>query len=267
MRGGRVELHSQGNRVDMQAKLYVILGSHSCRTGMLMLEHKGIHYRRVDLPTGLHPLALRLLGFDGNVGPLRSIGDRSGRLLGTLDRMGTVPAMRLRGERVRTNRAIARFLERHYPEPALFPDDQEQRSVVEDAERWGDEVFQMAARRLVLAAAMRGGDAVVDRGDDGRLGPLLFRGAATRRATSYVFGRFIFAANADSERELLLALGPMLDRIDAWIDAGVLNGERLYAADFMIAPSLALLCYRPDVRAQIERRGALALVDRVLPAP
>jgi hypothetical protein len=28
---------------------------------MLMLEHKGIPYRRVDLPAGLHPVALRLL--------------------------------------------------------------------------------------------------------------------------------------------------------------------------------------------------------------
>jgi hypothetical protein len=34
----------------------------------------------------------------------------------------------------------------------------------------------------------------------------------------------------------------------------------------MIAPSLALLCYRPDLRAEIEGRPALALVDRVLPA-
>jgi hypothetical protein len=47
----------------MEAKLYVILGSHACRTGMLMLEHKGIEYKRVQLPTGLHPLALRLRGF------------------------------------------------------------------------------------------------------------------------------------------------------------------------------------------------------------
>ena len=48
------------------AKLYVILGSHACRTGMLMLEHKGIEYERVELPAGLHPVALRLRGFAGN---------------------------------------------------------------------------------------------------------------------------------------------------------------------------------------------------------
>ena len=45
----------------MDAKLYVILGSHACRTGMLLMEHKGIEYERVELPTGVHPFALRLV--------------------------------------------------------------------------------------------------------------------------------------------------------------------------------------------------------------
>jgi glutathione S-transferase len=251
----------------MEAKLYVILGSHSCRTGMLLLEHKGVSYRRVEVPTGLHPLALRLLGFEGNPAPLRSTGERPNRPLGVLDRLGTVPALRMHGERVKTNRAIARFLEQHHPDPPLFPDDPQQRLAVEEAERWGDEVFQMAARRLVLAATVPGPDGLIDGGDRGRLGPLLYRRTATRRLASYAFGRVIFAAGPSREREVLGALEGMLDRVDAWIEAGVLGGERLHAADLMIAPSLALLCYRPDARAEIERRPALALVDRVLPEP
>ena len=251
----------------METKLYVILGSHACRTGMLLLEHKGIPYRRVEVPTGLHPLALRLLGFAGSIEPLRSTGEGPNRLLGTLDRLGTVPALRMGGERVQTNRAIARFLERRHPDQPLFPDDPQQRSAVEEAERWGDEILQMAARRLVLAAAVRGEDGLVDRGDRGRLGPLLFRRAATRRLASYAFGRVVFAAGRSGEREVSRALGAMLDRVDDWIGAGVLGGERLNAADLMIAPSLALLCYRPDARAEIERRPALALVDRILPQP
>ena len=59
----------------------------------------------------------------------------------------------------------------------------------------------------------------------------------------------------------------MLDRVDGWIEAGVLNGEELNAADFMIAPSLALLSYRPDVRQEIEQRRAIELLDRLLPEP
>jgi glutathione S-transferase len=121
----------------------------------------------------------------------------------------------------------------------------------------------------VLPAAVRGEDGLLDRGDRGRLGPLLFRRAATRRLASYAFGRVVFAAGPSGEREVSRALGAMLDRVDAWINAGVLGGERLNAADFMIAPSLALLCYRPDTRAELERWPALALAlaDRILPQP
>ena len=59
----------------------------------------------------------------------------------------------------------------------------------------------------------------------------------------------------------------MLDTVDDWIAAGVLNGETLNAADLMIAPSLALLTYRSDVRPGVEARPLGALVDRVLPEP
>jgi hypothetical protein len=59
----------------------------------------------------------------------------------------------------------------------------------------------------------------------------------------------------------------MLDRIDAWITEGVLGGAQLNAADFMVAPSLALILYRPDVLPLFEGRPALQLVDRLLPEP
>ena len=59
----------------------------------------------------------------------------------------------------------------------------------------------------------------------------------------------------------------MLDRIDAWIAEGVLGGAQLNAADFMIAPSLALILYRSDVLPLFEGRPALELVDRLLPEP
>jgi hypothetical protein len=82
-----------------------------------------------------------------------------------------------------------------------------------------------------------------------------------------ISAQFAFRASPDAERELLEALPAMLDRIDAWIGAGVLNSRALNAADFMIAPSLALLAYRLDLRSEIESRPGGALVDRVLPEP
>ena len=129
------------------AKLYVILGSHACRTGMLMLDHKGISYRAVNLPTGLQPMLLSLHGFRGNA-VHRRIGGRRPSMLAMADRLGTVPALRYDGDRVQTNREIARFLDRLRPDPPLFAADPERRAAIEEAERWGDEVLQMTARRL-----------------------------------------------------------------------------------------------------------------------
>jgi hypothetical protein len=44
--------------------LYVIPGSHACRSAMLMLDHKRVPYRRVDVVTLTHPVVARLHGFD-----------------------------------------------------------------------------------------------------------------------------------------------------------------------------------------------------------
>jgi glutathione S-transferase len=247
--------------------LYVIAGSHSCRAAMLMLAHKRLGYRRVTLPTGAHPMFLRTLGFAGNREPIRSVDGAAHRTLATLDRLGTVPALRRGRERVQGSRAIARFLERLRPQPALFPDDAERRLAVEAAEQWGDEAFQMTARRLALTGAMHGLDALRARANDGRLGPLLAKRERLREINSSVAARLIFRADADAERRLLAELPAMLDRIDAWIADGLLDGPQLNVADLMIAPSLALIAYRLDLRPQIEARPAGTLLERVLPEP
>jgi len=240
-----------------QARLYVILGSHACRTGMLLLEHKGIDYRAVRLPTGMHPLALRVLGFSANRRPLRDLDGKRPPMLATADRMGTVPALRMNGTRVKTNSGIARHLDEIQPEPPLFPADPARRAAVEEAERWGDDELQMVARRLALVAAT---DA-----DDGRLGPLLFEHATVRRAAIGLFRRFVFDADAETERALRAKLPSMLDRVDSWIADGTLNGEQLYAADYVIAPSLALLTYVRDLQPELAARPLIALLDRLLP--
>lgn len=247
--------------------LYVIRGSHAARTGMLLLEHKGIAYRPVNLPIGLHPLIVRLRGFPGNPGPVRELTGAKSQGLGLADRLGTVPALAFGEERVQGNMKIARFLDRVQPNPPLFPADPGLRKEVEEEERWGDDVFQMIARRLVLAAVLRGLDALQDRGDTGRLGTLLWRHETVRFLGARLLARYAFGATKRTEPDMLAALPAMLDRIDARVDAGVLNAKQLNAADMMIAPSLALLCYRRDLRPEIESRSAAALIDRLLPRP
>ena len=249
------------------AKLYVIHGSHACRAGSLMLEHKGIAYRRVVLPTGAHPMLVRALGFPGHRKPIRNVDGATPGPLALLDRLGTVPALRYGSERVQTNRAIAEFLDRARPQPALFPADPERRAAVEQAQLWGDEVFQMFARRIVLAGSRHGLDALRDRANDGRLGPLLAKDERSRTLNSQIAARMIFKASPNAEPEMLAELPAMLDRIDGWIAGGVLGGAELNAADYMVAPSLALIAYRLDVRPQIEARPAWAWLERVLPEP
>jgi glutathione S-transferase len=243
-------------------KLYVIPGSHACRSAMLMLEHKRVPYRRVDIVTLLHPLVVRLHGFDAG-GQTRTAGGRRTFGLRLGDRLGTVPALAVNGHRISTNHGIARFLDERRPQPPLFPADPEQRAAVEDAERWANETLQMAARWIAGAAVVRDPAGFSRSAADGRLGYLLYKRALTRRLIVPRILRGVFAAGSAAEPEL----PPMLDRIDAWIADGILGGAQLNAADFMVAPSLALILYRPDVMPMFEGRAALALVDRLLPEP
>ena len=215
--------------------LYVIPGSHACRSAILMLEHKQLAYRRVDLVTLLHPLAVRLRGFDA--GPeTRVAGARRPLPLRMGDRLGTVPALAFDGQRVSTNRQIARFLEDRHPERPLFPGDPGQRAV-EEVERWANDTLQMAARRILLAAHDR--SALSRSAAQGRMGYLLYRRRLVRRLVISALGRFVFAVDRAAECDPVADLPAMLDRIDTWIADGVLGGAQLNAADFMVAPSLA----------------------------
>lgn len=249
------------------AKLYVISGSHACRTAVLALDLKGVEFRTVVLPTGLHPFAARLLGFPGNPQPIRSVDGRTHAGLAAMDRMGTVPALEYEGRRIQTNRKILPFLEELRPEPPLYPTDPERRAAAAEAVRWGDETLQMAARRIVMAAAGLSLDALYERGARGRLGPLLASREPTRLLLNAFASRTAFKAGTARSSELRATLPPMLDRIDSWIADGTLNGEQLGAADLTIVPSLALLDYRLDLREELRSRPSYALLERVLPEP
>ena len=247
-------------------KLYVIPGSHACRSGILMLEHKRVPYKRVDVLTLTHPVRVRLHGFNAggqsrNAGGKRTLGIRLG------DLMGTVPALDADGDKVSTNHGIARYLDERHPERPLLPADPELRARVEEAEAWANGQLQMAARRIPGVAIVRDPAKYAKTSGDGRMGYLLYKNELARRLiVPRIIGR-IFRANPANDAALLAELDEMLDKIDAWIGEGVLNGPELNVADFMVAPSLALILYRDDVRPRFEGRPALDLVDRLLPEP
>jgi glutathione S-transferase len=221
----------------MTATLYAIPGSHAVRTGELMLEHKGIPFRRVNFPPGPHRLLVRVVGFRGDRVPAVKFAD---------------------GRRAQGTRELPRVLDELVPEPPLVPDD----SRALEAEAWADDVLQQWARRMVTSAGAADPDALSGRGTDGRLGVLLTRRDRTRR---YVARAVLVAFRASKEqlRDDRERTGEILDRVDEWIAEGVLNGEQLRSPDFAVASSLALVEYIVALRPELQRRPLVALMDRV----
>jgi glutathione S-transferase len=224
------------------ATLYVIPGSHPSMTARLMLESKGIDYKRVDLMPVIAKGALKALRFPGI----------------------TVPALKLDGRRIQGSKQIARELDRLRPEPPLFPGDPDRRAAVEEAERWGDEVLQAMTRRILWNAIRRNRAALGAYAEGARLGIPI--GVAVKTAAPIVAAAARIN-NADDEhvRQDLARLPGALERIDDWIEEGLLDSETLNAADFQIATSVRLLMTMDDLRPAIEHRPAGELAMRVAP--
>lgn len=226
----------------MEARLYVIPASHPSISAALMLEHKGIAYKRTDLLPVISKGALRALGFPRK----------------------TVPAIKIDGQRVQGSREIARELERLRPEPPLFPSDPEKRVAVEEAERFGDEELQHPIRQLLWWSIKKDKAPLRSYSEGAKLGVPIDLAMMTAAPIVALSARFNEAGDENVRRDLA-ALPALLQRVDDWIAAGVLNGELLNAADFQIAPSLGLALTLDDLRPAIEGRPAGELAKRVVP--
>ena len=219
----------------MPASVYVVHGSHPCATVEKAFELKGVPVRRVELPPPSHVVVMRAL-FGGR----------------------TVPGVRFEdGEKVQGSRAILRALERRVPEPALYGD-----PAIDEAERWGDEVFQPIARRVLWPALARS-PRTIHAFQEGQSNPKLPMPAVLAAAPLIVrVERRINDATDEATQADLRALPGHLDRVDAWIAEGVLGGERANAADLQIGATIALLHRVGDVRPLIAGRPAEELAFR-----
>jgi glutathione S-transferase len=127
-------------------RLYVVHGSHPCAAVEKAMSIKGLSYDVTEWPPTLHaPMQLALFG------------------------ARTVPALKLDGEKISGSRAIMRRLDRLRPDPPLYPADATARARVEEAELWGDEVFQPIARELIWAGFTHSPAAMVSYGEHSRL--------------------------------------------------------------------------------------------------
>lgn len=227
----------------MKVTLYGIPGSHPVRSARLMLDYKGIDYKNVDLfPVVSRVVVPHVLRFPSN----------------------RVPAMKIDDLKVQGTRDIARELDAVRPDPPLFPSDPQARAAVEEAESWGDE-FQQIPRTIIWWAFKN-----VPSSDqasflaDAKLG--LPAGFLAKTGAPIVWGARKLNDSHDAEVQRRIAEIPAaLDKIDAWIAEGVLDGEHLNAADFQIGTSLRLLESMADLRPAIEGRPAGKLAERVQP--
>lgn len=211
-------------------------------TGRLMLEHKGIAYRRVDLIPALHKPALRALRFGAT----------------------TVPALRVDGRPIQGTLEISRALDELVPQAPLFPGEAGARRRVEEAERWGEGVLQPVPRRLSWWAVRR-------RPSDGRsflegarLGLPIGVAAVFIRPVAAIEAA-INAATDDSVQADLTQLPALLDHVDELVSEGVLGGAEPNAADFQIATSVALLASFDDLRPGLDGRAGLDLARGLVP--
>ncbi|MEA2386988.1 MAG: glutathione S-transferase [Thermoleophilaceae bacterium] len=224
----------------MSVKLYVIPGSHPSKAAELMLEHKGVPFKRVDLVTSMHRPALKLLGFPRK----------------------TVPAMKADDRKFQGTREISRALDEIKPDPPLHPSD-----AVTEAERWGDEELQPIPRRLAWWALLhlngkQRTEAARKSLEGYRVG--LPIGVAARTVLPIAKASARYNNSTDEAVKADLAVLPeRLDRVDALLAEGVIGGDQPNAADFQIATSVKLLLGYEDLAPYVEGRPAAEHARRI----
>lgn len=206
----------------MTVVLYWMSISHPSQVARKMLDLKSVEYEIVDVVPLSQRIYLRAAGFSG----------------------GTVPALKLDGQRIQGSRQIARALDERWPEPALFPADPELRARVEEAERWGEQQLQPIPRRLFRYGLARNPQL--------REWVLKAQGLPTPALTARVirpalewYARTVEAdgrrATVAGVRADLAALPALLDRVDQLLGDGTLAIDPPNAAALQVMVSVNLM--------------------------
>jgi glutathione S-transferase len=226
----------------MTTRLYVLPASHPATTAALMLDLKGIAYKRTDLMPVVSKGILRAAGFP----------------------RVTVPALKIDAERVQGSREIAQALDRIRPEPPLFPADPDRRAAVEDAERFGDEELQHPIRQILWWGIKRDKNVLRSYSEGAKLGVPIGLAIKTGGPLVALSAHFNEATDAKA-RAALASLPDLLDRVDAYIADGTIGADQPNAADLQIATSIGLALTLDDLKPIIEPRPCAALAHRIVP--
>jgi glutathione S-transferase len=215
--------------------------SHPARAAGLMLRHKGIEARRIEIPPGYQQLRMRAAGF----------------------RHGTVPGLKLDGRRIQGTLQISRALEEAKPDPPLFPDDAAKRAAVEEAERWGDRVYQPVPRRIFRWVAAH--DDRVRQSLSRQMGvPAPALVSKLMLPVAHLYMRFEGGGETQARRDLA-ELPSHLDHVEELLAAGTIGGDQINAADFQIGTTTRVLLNFPQLRPLLEGRPAAEHATRIAP--
>lgn len=110
-------------------ELYQFELSHYCEKVRLILDYKGLPYRKIEITPGL-----------GQVDLYRLSGQRQ------------VPVLKDGSEVIADSTAIAKYLDQRYPERLIIPLDPKQRALCWLIEEWADESIGLNALKVMIGA-------------------------------------------------------------------------------------------------------------------
>jgi glutathione S-transferase len=200
---------------DQQPILWHIAVSHFSEKARWALEYKSVEHVRRTPPPGFHiPIAFAL----------------------TRGKAITLPILELDGRRIPDSTAIIAALERRYPEPALYPDDPDERLTALALEDWFDEELAPYARRLAfheLRGAPELSGEIMSRAAPelaARAGPTLVP------LTRLFVGQRYRARDVEGAEHARVKILAALDRLEAELDGrDYLVGGRFTVADLTAA--------------------------------
>jgi glutathione S-transferase len=110
-------------------ELYQFESSHYCEKVRLILDYKGLEYRKVEVTPGI-----------GQIELFQMSGQRQ------------VPVLKDESEIIADSTQIAEYLDRKYPEKPIIPTDPKRKGLCLLMEQWADESIGLNARKALLGA-------------------------------------------------------------------------------------------------------------------